>query len=201
LRPQYTPLHAERVLTHHYTAATMALNASSHNVTGDKTTSNTVPPPGLSADIKADILGAAGEDATGQHAGGRENEQGVEKKEKSAKELEKERKKAEKDAKFKAKKAAAGAPKDSAAPAKEKKKKGKEEEQLPEYVEETPKGEKKRLQSLDGPFTKAYIPKVVESAWDAWWESEGFFKPDFANNGNVKPAGKRPMHELHMGLY
>jgi valyl-tRNA synthetase len=175
----------------HYTNATMALNASSHNVTGDKTTPNTAPPPELSADVKKDILGAAGEDATHQHEGGIEKDKGAEKKEKSAKELEKERKKAEKDAKFKAKKAAAaqtgGAAKD-AAPAKEKKKKA-DAEQLPEYVEETPKGEKKILQSLDGPYTKAYIPKVVESAWDAWWEAQGFFKPEFANNGNVKPAG------------
>jgi hypothetical protein len=208
LRPRIQPPHpAERVLTHchAYKTATMALNASSHNVTGEKTTANTAPPPELGADVKKDILGAAGEDATGQHAGGRENDKDVEKKEKSAKELEKERKKAEKDAKFKAKKAATaqagGAAKDgAAAPAKEKKKKGKEEEQLPEYVEETPKGEKKRLQSLDGPFTKAYIPKVVESAWDAWWEAQGFFKPEFAKNGNVKPAGNdfplRPAYEI-----
>jgi len=72
---------------------------------------------------------------------------------------------------------------------KTKKKKGKEEEQLPEYIEETPKGEKKRLKSLDNPFTKAYIPKVVESAWNDWWEKEGFFKPEFQANGDVKPAG------------
>ncbi|EFQ92380.1 hypothetical protein PTNB73_09823 [Pyrenophora teres f. teres] len=169
----------------------MALNASSHNTTGEKTAPNTAPPPEVSGDVKKDILGAAETDAVGQHAPGRENEKGVEKKEKSAKELEKERKKAEKDAKFKAKKAAAaGASKDTGtAPAKEKKKKGKEEEQLPEYVEETPKGEKKRLQSLDGPYTKAYIPKVVESAWDAWWDAQGFFKPDFTEKGDVKGPG------------
>ncbi|EAT88277.2 hypothetical protein SNOG_04517 [Parastagonospora nodorum SN15] len=160
----------------------MALNASSHNVAAR------AAPPAVSDDVKKDLLDAANTDAVGQSAPGRENEKGVEKKEKSAKELEKERKKAEKDAKFKAKKAAAaGAPKEGGAP-KEKKKKGKEEEQLPEYVEETPKGEKKRLQSLDGPFTKAYIPKVVESAWYDWWDKEGFFKPDMPN-GNVKNAG------------
>jgi hypothetical protein len=171
LRPQLgTFRHAERVLAAHYTTPTMALNASSHNVAGEKTGPVTAPPPALSDDIKNDILDAANADGTGQSAPGRENEKGVEKKEKSAKELEKERKKAEKDAKFKAKKAAqtsggaAGEAKDGAAP-KEKKKKAKDEEKLPEYVEETPKGEKKRLQSLDGPFTKAYIPKVVESAW------------------------------------
>lgn len=168
LRPQnYTNLTAERVLIHDYSTATMALNASSHNVTGDKTAPNTAPPPALSDDIKKDILNAANADGTGQSAPGRENEKGVEQKEKSAKELEKERKKAEKDAKFKAKKAAQATPaaKEGSALRENKKKKGKEEEQLPEYVEETPKGEKKRLQSLDSPFTKAYIPKVVESAW------------------------------------
>jgi valyl-tRNA synthetase len=166
LRPQPPRFpHAERVLTAHYTTPTMALNASSHNVAGEKTGPTTAPPPAVSEDVKKDLLDAANADGVGQSAPGRENEKGVEKKEKTAKELEKERKKAEKDAKFKAKKAAAaGAPKEGGAP-KEKKKKGKDEEQLPEYVEETPKGEKKRLQSLDGPFTKAYIPKVVESAW------------------------------------
>lgn len=149
----------------------MALNASSHNITGEKTGPTSAPPPAPSDDVKKDLLDVANADGIGQSAPGRENEKSVEKKEKSAKELEKERKKAEKDAKFKAKKAAqtpggaAGAAKDGGAPKENKKKKGKEEEQLPEYVEETPKGEKKRLQSLDGPFTKAYIPKVVESAW------------------------------------
>ncbi|KAI8940143.1 hypothetical protein NX059_003856 [Plenodomus lindquistii] len=192
LRPHnHTPPYAERVLSHDYCTATMALNASSHNVTGEKTTSNSAPPPALSEDIKKDILGNAATEGTGQSAPGRENEKGVEKKEKTAKELEKERKKAEKDAKFKAKKAAQTAPDPNkeGGPRENKKKKGKEEEQLPEYVEETPKGEKKRLQSLDSPFAKAYIPKVVESAWNDWWEKEGFFKPDFQANGDVKPAG------------
>ncbi|KAF1912478.1 tRNA synthetases class I-domain-containing protein [Ampelomyces quisqualis] len=166
----------------------MALNASSHNVAGEKTGPTSAPPPAVSEHVKKDVLDAANTDAVGQSAPGRENEKGAEKKEKSAKELEKERKKAEKDAKFKAKKAAAaGAPKEGGAP-KEKKKKGKEEELLPEYVEETPRGEKKRLQSLDGPFTKAYIPKVVESAWYDWWDKEGFFKPEMPND-KVKDAG------------
>lgn len=169
LRPRnHTNTNAERVLAHEYSTATMALNASSHNVTGEKTQENTAAPPALSEDSKKDILNAANSDGIGQSAPGRENEKGVEQKEKSAKELEKERKKAEKDAKFKAKKAAQASPaaaKEGGAPKESKKKKAKEEEQLPEYVEETPKGEKKRLQSLDSPFAKAYIPKVVESAW------------------------------------
>jgi valyl-tRNA synthetase len=145
----------------------MALNASPHNITGEKTGPTSAPPPALSDDVKKGPLDAADADSTGQSAPGREDERDAEKKEKSAKEPEKGRKKAEKDAKLKAKKAAqvsGGAAKESRAP-KEKKKKCDEEELLPEYIEETPKGEKKRLQSFNGPFTKAYIPKVVESAW------------------------------------
>jgi len=61
-------------------------------------------------------------------------------------------------------------------------------EQIPEYVEETPKGQKKILKPLDDVFRKAYIPKVVESAWNDWWEKEGFFQPELVN-GKVKPAG------------
>src|SRR5207245_2324736 len=108
---------------------------------------------------------------------------------KTEKELEKERKKAEKDAKFKAKKAAqaAGSSKEAAKAAPKEKKK-KEEEALPEYVEETKPGEKKVLKSLDDPYHKAYIHKVVESAWSEWWEKEGFFQPELVD-GKVKPAG------------
>ncbi|PSN69580.1 valyl-tRNA synthetase-like protein [Corynespora cassiicola Philippines] len=110
------------------------------------------------------------------------------KKEKTAKELEKERKKAEKDAKFKAKKAAQASASKDAPKAAGKEKKKKEEEVLPEYVEETKAGEKKVLKPLDGPFTKAYIPKVVESAWGEWWIKQGFFTPEL-KDGKVKEAG------------
>lgn len=150
---------------HDYTTATMALNAASHNVAGEKTGPVTAAPPAVSDESKKELLEAANADGTGQSAPGQENEQGVEKKEKTAKELEKERKKAEKDAKFKAKKAAQAGAAPVKESAKKEKKKGKEEEQLPEYQEETPKGEKKRLRGLEDPYTKAYIPKVVESAW------------------------------------
>ena len=168
MRPQPSTLYvAERVLTHDYTTATMALNAASHNVAGEKTGPVTSAPPAVGDESKKELLEAANADGTGQSAPGRENEKGVEKKEKTAKELEKERKKAEKDAKFKAKKAGQAGPAAAkeGSSKKEKKKKGKEEEQLPEYIEETPKGEKKRMKSLDDPHTKAYVPKVVESAW------------------------------------
>lgn len=105
--------------------------------------------------------------------------------------VERERKKAEKDAKFKAKQdkqsaATASAPSKAI---KEKKREAAKEDRLPEYVEETPKGQKKILRPLDDPYVKAYIPKVVESAWYDWWEAEGFFKPEFGPDGKVKDTG------------
>lgn len=128
--------------------------------------------------------------------------------------VEKERKAAEKKAKFEAKQAklAAAKKEQAAKPKKEKKEKeAKKEEAVPEYVEETPKGEKKSrspfkpqahgpnwniltwntivLKSLDDPAYKSYNPTVVESAWYDWWEKEGFFKPEFGPDGKVKPEG------------
>lgn len=101
--------------------------------------------------------------------------------------VEKERKKAEKDARFAAKKVQ----KATAAPAKDKKEKKPktEPDSLAEYVEETPKGQKKILKSLDDPACKSYNPTVVESAWYEWWEKEGFFKPELTADGKVKSEG------------
>lgn len=45
------------------------------------------------------------------------------------------------------------------------------------------------LKSLDDPQWKAYNPVAVESAWYDWWEKEGFFKPEFTQDGKVKDAG------------
>lgn len=121
--------------------------------------------------------------------------------------MEKERKKAEKAAKLEAKKAKQAA-EAATKPAKDKKaKEKKQEEVLPEYVEETPEGEKKRIRSFDDPYFKAYNPVAVESAWYSWWEKEGFFKPEFKDNGEIKDEGKFViMHPppnvtgaLHMG--
>jgi len=42
---------------------------------------------------------------------------------------------------------------------------------------------------LDDIHHKAYIPSVVESAWNDWWEKEGFFKPEYTKDGEVKPKG------------
>lgn len=104
--------------------------------------------------------------------------------------MEKERKKAEKAAKLEAKKTKL-AEQAAAKPAKEKKAKEKKpEEVIPEYVEDTPPGEKKRIRPFDDPQFKAYNPIAVESAWYSWWEKEGFFKPQFKEDGSVRDEGK-----------
>lgn len=45
------------------------------------------------------------------------------------------------------------------------------------------------LQPLDNQFYKAYVPAVVESGWYAWWEKQGFLKPEFAADGKAKKEG------------
>ncbi|KAF1813777.1 valyl-tRNA synthetase-like protein [Eremomyces bilateralis CBS 781.70] len=168
----------------------MALNAASHNIPGEKTGPITGQPPSPSKETSKSIQEAASKDATGQSTPGRDGgDKKAETKVKSEKELAKERAKAEKLKKFAEKQAKQAAAK-AAAPSKEKeKKKAEKEAPLPEYVEETPKGQKKILKPLDDVFHKAYIPRVVESAWSDWWEQEGFFKPEFAPDGNVKKDG------------
>jgi valyl-tRNA synthetase len=59
-----------------------------------------------------------------------------------------------------------------------------------DWAEETPAGQKKILNPLDGEFHKAYLPKVVESAWYSFWEDQGLFKPQTETNGKLKPKGK-----------
>ena len=107
--------------------------------------------------------------------------------------VEKERKKADKEKKFKEKKAKLATNATNAGTSKNKEKKEKleaaKDAPLPEYVEETPVGEKKFLKSLDDEYYKAYRPQVVESAWYAWWEKQGYLKPEFKADGNVKDEG------------
>lgn len=59
-----------------------------------------------------------------------------------------------------------------------------------DWVEETPAGQRKILKSLDDDFHKAYLPKVVESAWYSFWEDNGLFKPKTDKDGSPKPKGK-----------
>lgn len=60
-------------------------------------------------------------------------------------------------------------------PAGEKKAPKKEKEPETIFVDETPKGEKKRLDGISPP---AYQPAYVEAAWQAWWEKCGYYSPD-----------------------
>ncbi len=59
----------------------------------------------------------------------------------------------------------------------EKAKKVKEKKVEEVFVDETPYGEKK---ILDGIFPPTYQPKYVEAAWQSWWETKGYYKPDVA---------------------
>jgi len=152
----------------------------------------TATPPPVSDDTKAAIREASAATGTGEHDGGKQAEGApVAGKVKSEKELEKERKKAAKQAKFDERQAAKAAAQAGPATAKveKKAKPGKTEEVLPEYQNDTPAGEKKRLRPLDDPHYKTYNPVAVESAWYDWWEKQGYFKPEFAADGKVKPAG------------
>lgn len=107
---------------------------------------------------------------------------------KTEKELRKEKEKAEKMAKFLAKKAKQEQLAKNAAKNKEKKKK-QEKEVAPEFVDKTVPGEKKILVSLDDPSFSSYNPKSVESSWYDWWIKEGFFEPEFTEDGEIKPEG------------
>ena len=190
----------------------MALNAASHNPTGEKTGPISGQPPAPSSEATSALLKASQKDPMGQHEGGQDRgDKEAGKKIKSEKELEKERKKAEKQKKFDEKKAKTASAPAAPANSKTKEKKAKleatKDEPLPEYEEQTPTGEKKILQPLDDQFHKAYNPKVVESAWYSWWEKEGFFEPKFQNDGRVKEKGYFVIPEpppnvtgaLHMG--
>lgn len=44
------------------------------------------------------------------------------------------------------------------------------------YTAETAQGDKKDVTSS---MPDAYSPRYVEAAWYAWWEKQGFFKPEY----------------------
>ncbi|KAG0255443.1 AP-1 adaptor complex sigma subunit Aps1 [Actinomortierella ambigua] len=56
----------------------------------------------------------------------------------------------------------------------------------PAFVNTTPAGEKK---DMSQPMAASYNPRAVESAWNDWWEKEGFFQPELTADGQVKPEG------------
>ncbi|KAI1795245.1 tRNA synthetases class I-domain-containing protein [Ganoderma leucocontextum] len=86
-------------------------------------------------------------------------------------------------------KAAKAANSAAATPAGESKKAKKEKEakeEEPEFVNTTPKGEKK---DLSQPMSSGYNPIAVESAWYDWWDAQGFFAPQLTPDGKIKPEG------------
>ncbi|KAF6762787.1 valine-tRNA ligase [Ephemerocybe angulata] len=95
----------------------------------------------------------------------------------------KEAKRLEKEAKLAAKAlknvgaAATGAP--SARKVKAEKEKKEEE---PEFVNDTPPGQKK---DLSKPMSAGYNPIAVEASWYDWWVAEGFFKPKVNADGTL----------------
>lgn len=56
------------------------------------------------------------------------------------------------------------------------------------YDVPTPEGDKK---SIDGAMPSSYSPQYVEAAWYAWWEKQGFFKPEYGRDlSKENPKGK-----------
>ncbi|RVE54378.1 hypothetical protein evm_000863 [Chilo suppressalis] len=105
--------------------------------------------------------------------------------EKTAKQLEKEAKKAAKLEKLKAK-----LDKKTAVPAVQKdkpEKKVKETKESAVYTGNTVPGDKK---DIEGPMPDAYSPRYVEAAWYAWWEKQGFFKPEYGRKSILDPNPK-----------
>ena len=100
---------------------------------------------------------------------------------KSKNQLKNEAKRNEKLAKFQAKQAKMDEEKAALA---ERQQKLPKEEKTKNYsngtqnavVEEVPEGEKK---DTTKPLASSYSPKQVEMSWYAWWEKEGFFKPEY----------------------
>ncbi|OAD54863.1 Valine--tRNA ligase [Eufriesea mexicana] len=109
---------------------------------------------------------------------------------KSAKQLQKEAKKQAKLEKFKQKQEKKG--NDKTLKVKEKNEnieKKKECKESAVYMVNTPIGDKKDVTCA---MPDAYSPKYVEAAWYAWWEKEGFFKPEYGGKNILKinPKGK-----------
>ncbi|XP_014227475.1 valine--tRNA ligase isoform X2 [Trichogramma pretiosum] len=109
---------------------------------------------------------------------------------KTAKQLEKERKQQAKLEKFKEKqeKNKAKAVKEPKEKVEKKPGKVKEVKEAAVYNSNTAPGEKKDVAC---PMPDAYSPQYVEAAWYAWWEKEGFFKPEYNRKiTDENPNGK-----------
>ncbi|KZT30278.1 hypothetical protein NEOLEDRAFT_1174574 [Neolentinus lepideus HHB14362 ss-1] len=97
----------------------------------------------------------------------------------------KEAKRLEKEAKLAAKTAKVAA----ATPTGEKKAKAeKEKKEELQFVNTTPKGEKK---DLSQPMSSTgYNPIEVEAAWYDWWDAQGFFTPQLTQDAKIKPEDR-----------
>ena len=58
---------------------------------------------------------------------------------------------------------------------KKKDKKKKEEKKVEVFVNQTPKGD---MKDMTTDMAQAYYPAAVESAWQDWWEKEGYYSCD-----------------------
>ncbi|KAI9280350.1 tRNA synthetases class I-domain-containing protein [Umbelopsis sp. AD052] len=108
---------------------------------------------------------------------------------KTKNQIKNEEKKKEKLAKLAAKQAKLAAVATESTEKKKVKKPKAEKEAAPvveEYVNKTPKGEKK---DMTEEMAANYNPKIVESAWYDWWLKEEFFKPEMTADGKPKPEG------------
>lgn len=72
------------------------------------------------------------------------------------------------------------------AKAKANKAKKKKENEV-KFVNLTPPGDKK---DCTQELAKDYNPDQVEAAWNEWWESEGYFKPEFKFKDNMDEYAK-----------
>ena len=68
-----------------------------------------------------------------------------------------------------------------------KKKAATKKEKVPEFVNKTPKGDKK---DLSEPMLPGYQPKAVECAWGDWWEKAGHYVGD-AEADKAQPHGNK----------
>ncbi|XP_076647855.1 valyl-tRNA synthetase isoform X2 [Halictus rubicundus] len=112
----------------------------------------------------------------------------IEAPQKTAKQLQKEAKKLAKLEKFKQKQEKKGST-DKTIKVKEKNENEskKDSKESAVYTIDTPPGDKKDVTCT---MPDAYSPKYVEAAWYAWWEKQGFFKPEYGGKSILEPNAK-----------
>ncbi|XP_020671012.3 valine--tRNA ligase [Pogona vitticeps] len=106
---------------------------------------------------------------------------------KSASQLKKEAKKKEKLEKFQQKKEKSQQQQQQGEKKPKAEKKEKKDLGVITYDIPTKPGEKKDVM---GPMPDSYSPQYVEAAWYPWWESQGFFKPEYGRCSVSEPNPK-----------